>query len=95
MSWIRSGTSIWKLVFPSDYSLKVVHKVTKGYPIFQTEVLDLYPQLNGGQQLGVLEACPVLPLHILVIVHVIYQYEKSSKKEERKERETCNYFQKH
>ena len=79
----------------SDRSLKVVHEVKKGYPTLRTEVPDPYPHSNGGQQLGVLEACPVLPLHILVIVHVIYQYEKSSKKEERKERETCNYFQKH
>ena len=33
-------------------SLKVVNKVAKGYPIFQTKVPDPYPRLNGGQQLG-------------------------------------------
>ena len=37
----------------------------KRYPTFQTEVLDHYPHLNDGQQLGVLEACPFLPLHKL------------------------------
>ena len=37
---------------------KVVHEVTKGYPTFQTKVLDPYPPLNGGQHLGALEACP-------------------------------------
>ena len=35
-----------------NYSFEVVNEVTKGYPIFQTEVLDPYSHLNGGQQLG-------------------------------------------
>ena len=41
------------------YFFEVVQEVTKGYPIFQSKVLDPYPQLNGGQQLGALEACPI------------------------------------
>ena len=52
------------LTLVSDYSFKVVHKVIKGYPIFQTEVCDPYPHLNGGQQLGALEACPSHLLHL-------------------------------
>ena len=57
----------------SDYCFKMVHKVTKGYPIFQypifqTEVPDPYPHLNGRQQLGTLEACPLKPLHISVTI---------------------------
>ena len=44
-------------------------RVAKGYPIFQTEVLDPYPQLNSGQQLGALEACPFYPLNLWAIEH--------------------------
>ena len=51
------------LTLMSDYSLKVVHKARKGYPIFLTEVPDPNPHSNGGQQLGTLEACPFIPLH--------------------------------
>ena len=46
------------LTLVSDFPFKVVHEVTKGYPTFQTEVLEPYPELNGGQLLGGLEACP-------------------------------------
>ena len=58
-------TSVLDLsIIRQDYSFIVVHEVTKGYPIFQTKVLDSYPHLNGGQQLGALEACPLQPLHL-------------------------------
>ena len=57
--WSRSRrAAVDYLTLVSDYSFKVVHEVTKGYPIFQTEVPDPYPHLNGAQQLGALEACP-------------------------------------
>ena len=46
------------LTLVSDYSLKIIHEVKKGYPTFQTKVFDPYPQLNGGQHLGAVEACP-------------------------------------
>ena len=36
------------LTLVSDHSLEVLHEVKKRYPIFQTEVLDPYPHLNGG-----------------------------------------------
>ena len=32
----------------------------------QSEVLDPYPQLNGGQQIGAREACPFQPLHLCI-----------------------------
>ena len=56
--------SLISLTLVSDYSLKVVYKVKKRYPIFQTKVLDPYPHSNGGQHLGALVACPFLPLYI-------------------------------
>ena len=31
------------------FTLKVLHKLVKGYPIFQTKVHEPYPELNGGQ----------------------------------------------
>ena len=34
-------------------------------PQFRTEALEPYPHSNGRQQLGVLEACPFIPLHVL------------------------------
>ena len=40
---------------------------TKEYPTFQTKVIDPYPHLNGGQQLGALEACLFLLLHVFGI----------------------------
>ena len=43
----------------SDYSFKVIHEVKKGFPTFQT------------QQLGALEACPILQLHTLSEIHFI------------------------
>ena len=55
----------------SDHSLKVVHKVKKRYPIFQTEVLNPYPHSKGGQQLGVLEACAFLPIHKLLNLNLV------------------------
>ena len=32
--------------------------------LMNTEVPDPYPHQSGGQQLGVLEACPFKPLHV-------------------------------
>ena len=42
--------------------------MTKGYPIFQTKVLDPYPHLNGEQQLGALGACPAQTITYMQII---------------------------
>ena len=41
----------WITLFNSclKFSYEVVHKLNKGYPIFQTEAHEPYPELNGGQ----------------------------------------------
>ena len=40
--------------------------------LLNTEVPDPYPHQSGGQQLGVLEACPFKPLHVFWLLLFFY-----------------------
>ena len=57
--------------------LIVVYELTKGYPIFQTEVHDPYPHINGGQQLGALRLVLSLPLHKYPVNNTYNKLKKS------------------